>query len=412
MKNFAYILLACTLVAPMALHAKTTKGKAAPKVEDTSQLHDQAVEALMLYDVDKADEILDTWQSKLAKNKKNAEAPQELKSLQTKLLAMRNMLERVEQIVIVDSLSVDTAQFFNSYRLAAESGRIGGTSARTNYMPASQREMFYTELDAKTGKLQIKYAGILDDGTREEGEVVDLTIGGDGDTAFPFMLADGMTLYFANNAEVDGALGGYDIYMTRRNDEEGFYEPTNVGMPYNSPGNDYMMAIDEATGLGWWATDRNAEDGKVTIYVFVPNETRQNYSPDRSDITDLAFISSIKATQPEGYDVAAKLAALNNLNAKDGNDAQLFRLSLGNGVVYTKLSDFSNNEARGMMLRYINDQKGLQAQEAKLRSLRKEYAEGNLTIAENISQLEKEVDYARNALLARRNSVIKLELTK
>jgi hypothetical protein len=81
-------------------------------------------------------------------------------------------------------------------------------------------------------------------------------------------------------------------------------------------------------------------------------------------------------------------------------------------VVYTKLSDFSNNEARGMMLRYINDQKGLQAQEAKLRSLRKEYAEGNLTIAENISQLEKEVDYARNALLARRNSVIKLELTK
>jgi hypothetical protein len=226
------------------------------------------------------------------------------------------------------------------------------------------------------------------------------------------MLADGMTLYFANNAEVDGALGGYDIYMTRRNDEEGFYEPTNVGMPYNSPGNDYMMAIDEATGLGWWATDRNAEDGKVTIYVFVPNETRQNYSPDRSDITDLAFISSIKATQPEGYDVAAKLAALNNLNAKDDNDAQIFRLSLGNGVVYTKLSDFSNNEARGMMLRYINDQKGLQAQEAKLRSLRKEYAEGNLTIAENISQLEKEVDYARNALLARRNSVIKLELTK
>jgi hypothetical protein len=200
--------------------------------------------------------------------------------------------------------------------------------------------------------------------------------------------------------------------MTRRNDEGGFYEPTNVGMPYNSPGNDYMMAIDEATGLGWWATDRNAEDGKVTIYVFVPNETRQNYDPDRSDITDLAFISSIKATQPEGYDVQTKRDALSRVGARENTDAQLFKLSLGNGKVYTKLTDFSNDKARSMMLSYINDLKGFEKQQAQLDAMRREYAEGNLTLTDSIAQAERELESARNALLARRNSVIKLELSK
>jgi hypothetical protein len=412
MKRLAYILLALAVPAIVATAAKPKAKAKAAKVEDTSQLRDRAVEALMMYDVDRAEEALDDWEAKLTKNKKNADTPQELQTMQSKLLTMRNMLERVEQIVIIDSLSVDTAQFFSHYRLAAEAGRIGGTAERTNYMPAAGREIFYTAPNAESGKLQVMHAGILDDGSREESVAVDLAMNADSDTAFPFMLADGTTLYFANNAEVDGALGGYDIYMTRRNDEGGFYEPTNVGMPYNSPGNDYMMAIDEATGLGWWATDRNAEDGKVTIYVFVPNETRQNYDPDRSDITDLAFISSIKATQPEGYDVLAKRDALSRVGARENTDAQLFKLSLGNGKVYTKLTDFSNDKARSMMLSYINDLKGFEKQQAQLDAMRREYAEGNLTLTDSIAQAERELESARNALIARRNSVIKLELSK
>jgi hypothetical protein len=416
MRKLAYVLFAIAISAAGAFAAKPkAKAKAnakAAKVEDTSQLHDQAVEALMMYDVDRADEILEDWQSKISKNKKNAETPQDLKAMQSKLLTMRNMLERVEQIVIVDSLSVDTAQFFTHYRLAADAGKIGGSAARTSYMPAAGREIFSTELNAETGKLQIVHAGILDDGSREESAAVDLALDGNGDTAFPFMLADGITLYFANNAEIDGALGGYDIYMTRRNDEGGFYEPTNMGMPYNSPGNDYMMAIDETTGLGWWATDRNAEDGKVTIYVFVPNETRQNYDPDRSDITDLAFISSVKATQPEEFDAQAKLSALNGVGVRETADTQLFKLSLGNGKIYTKLADFKSDEARKMMLQYINDVRGVEKQEAQLHTMRREYAEGNLTLSDSIAHAEQQLETSRNALLARRNSVIKLELKK
>jgi hypothetical protein len=405
MKKLAYILLTLTVAS---INAFAANPKTAAKTEDLSHYQYEAEEALMLYDVDRAEEAVDNWQTRLTKAKK--EAPHELRSLQSRVLTMRNMLERVEQIVIVDSLSVDTTEFFKHYRLAVEAGKIGGTAHCTTYTPASGREVFYSEPNETTGKMQIMYAGILDDGSREEGTDAQLSIG-DGDASFPFMLADGITLYYASNADVEGALGGYDIYMTRRNDEGGFYEPTNVGMPYNSPGNDYMMAIDETTGLGWWATDRNAEDGKVTIYVFVPNETRQNYDPDRSDISELAFISSIAATQPEGFDAKEKLAVLNNIdNDSDNEVATTFALSLGNGTVYRSLNDFKNMEARGMMRQYLTELSEYNKQDSQLQALRREYAEGNLTLNERIAKAEKELDYARNALISRRNSVIKLEL--
>jgi hypothetical protein len=326
---------------------------------------------------------------------------------------MRNMLERVEQIVIVDSISVDVDDFFKYYRLAADAGHIGGTAERTTFMPASGREEFFTDHNDETGKLRIMYAGILDDGSREDAADTGLAVG-NGDVAYPFMLADGMTLYFASNADVDGSLGGYDIYMTRRNEDEGgFFEPTNVGMPYNSPGNDYMLAIDETTGLGWWATDRNAEDGKVTIYVYVPNDTRQNYDPERSDITDLAFISSVAATQPEGFNAQAKLAALDNLGTSvaDDSDTQ-FALSLGNGKVYHSLSEFRNSEARNMMSTYLSELSAYNTRSERLRTLRRQYAEGNLTLSDRISAAETDLDNARGALLSRRNAVIKLELQK
>jgi hypothetical protein len=413
MKNLAFILLAVSLSATTAYAAKPKASKAATKVEDLSQYRYDAEEALMMYDVDRADEIVDTWQSKLSKNKKATEEPKELKNLQNRIVTMRNMLERVEQIVIVDSISVDVDDFFKYYRLAADAGHIGGTAERTTFMPASGREEFFTDHNDETGKLRIMYAGILDDGSREDAADTGLAVG-NGDVAYPFMLADGMTLYFASNADVDGSLGGYDIYMTRRNEDEGgFFEPTNVGMPYNSPGNDYMLAIDETTGLGWWATDRNAEDGKVTIYVYVPNDTRQNYDPERSDITDLAFISSVAATQPEGFNAQAKLAALDNLGTSvaDDSDTQ-FALSLGNGKVYHSLSEFRNSEARNMMSTYLSELSAYNTRSERLRTLRRQYAEGNLTLTDRISAAETDLDNARGALLSRRNAVIKLELQK
>ena len=67
-----------------------------------------------------------------------------------------------------------------------------------------------------------------------------------------------------------------------------------------------MLVVDEYAGLGYWATDRNAGDGDVTVFTFIPAfDARVNYSADRPDISDLAYITSVKATWPEGFDARA-----------------------------------------------------------------------------------------------------------
>ena len=56
------------------------------------------------------------------------------------------------------------------------------------------------------------------------------------------MTSDGETLYFAAMSEE--GLGGYDIYVTRFDSDEGtFLEAENVGLPYNSFSDDSLFCM-------------------------------------------------------------------------------------------------------------------------------------------------------------------------
>ena len=118
---------------------------------------------------------------------------------------------------------------------------------------------------------------------------------------YPFMMADGITFYFAQKGE--SSLGGYDIFVTRYNSETGeFLRPNNIGLPFNSKANDYMYVIDELDSLGWLVTDRNQPDGKVCIYTFVPSKTRENLNLEEmteDEVKPFAEIQSIKAKELE-----------------------------------------------------------------------------------------------------------------
>ena len=120
----------------------------------------------------------------------------------------------------------------------------------------------------------------------------------DEDQDYPFMLSDGVTLYYG--ARGSESLGGYDIFVTRYDaDSKSFLKPENIGMPFNSPANDYLYAIDEVNNLGWFVTDRSQPEGKVCIYIFVPNALRNTYETEaysEEELKGLARISSIAAT--------------------------------------------------------------------------------------------------------------------
>ncbi len=327
--------------------------------------------------------------------------------LRKRMVMLSNMLDRVEKIEIVDSLNVDASDFFTHYRLSPEAGRLllpedADVRARTLvYLPQNRSEMIWAESDS-TGTAVLMSASILDNATPLKGNFSE---GGDAD--YPFLMPDGMTLYYS--ATGDASLGGYDIFMTRRSDD-GYLQPQNIGMPYNSPYNDYMLAIDEATGAGWFASDRGCVPGKVTIYVFVPSQTRVNYDVDDPSLHDKARIKSIDSVRSaEASALRQRIAAIDEGGSRRGMGNSRFELSMGNGKVYTSLDDFSSRQARQEMKELLVEQEHIDAQIVRLNQLRERYRGGEKNLADQIADAETAIEYGRQKISEWRNKVIRLE---
>lgn len=373
--------------------------------------------ALQQYRTDDAEEHLDSWASAMRKSKK--QTPDDFNEMTSRLVMLKNMLERVERIEIIDSVTVDAADFFTRYPLSPEAGRLLPASAlppqyfrdgtRMVYRPQNGREVIWAMPDS-TGVYTLVAAGILDDGTMEAPSVIEGNPGEGGDADFPFLMPDGVTLYFANNGE--NSLGGYDIFMTRRNDDGSLLQPQNMGMPYNSPANDYMLAIDETTGLGWWATDRNAPEGKVTVYTFIPSETRNNYDPDDPETADRARITSIAATQVPGKDYQALLASASEAASRQGDtdapQSSDFVFSLGDGTVITSASQLKDIKAREALKQWLHTRDTIRRTQAQLSALRSSLKSGNRSARSEILRLERTLPKLRTELRANANRVVRL----
>lgn len=346
----------------------------------------------------------------------------------------KSMLDRVENIQVIDSIVVDADLFFSAFNLSAPVGSLSdseivnevvGDAWRSQHPDAvvaspvfvnesGERMLWTTTGNDRDANTTIWELETLADGTWDAPRpLFDYATIFDGDDSgvslfAPFLMSDGVTLYFG--AEGDASLGGYDIFVTRQDDDNTFLQPQNIGMPYNSPANDYLYAIDELTGIGWWATDRNNIPGKVTIYRFIPSDLRVNYSPETPGLTGLASLSSgVAATHPEGADYSAILAGLPSASTLSAPVEPDFTFAI-QGKIYTSLDDFRSDSARSLMESYLDyaDEYDLDRQD--LERLRLKYRNGEKSARQQILQLEKSQEEGRARLRSMANEVIRAEL--
>ncbi|MDE6682275.1 MAG: hypothetical protein K2J87_02480, partial [Muribaculaceae bacterium] len=243
-------------------------------------------------------------------------------SLQRQIDLSKSFINRIEKLEILDSISVPKEMCFKAYRLPASEGYLEGPEAlpykinEVEYVFTNEEGDFKMWAQPDTTRFyNIAESIRLTDGTWSKPAMAPLSLGGGKNAEFPFMMADGVTLYYASDG--DGSIGGYDIFVATRDPQTGEYlQPQNIGMPYNSPFDDYLLAIDELNGVGWWATDRNLLDDSLTVYLFKVNETRTNYDPDEedADIADLALISDFRSTQDPEEDYSELLETIKNIS--------------------------------------------------------------------------------------------------
>lgn len=77
----------------------------------------------------------------------------------------------------------------------------------------------------------------------------------------PFIHPDGQTLYFMSKGHP--GMGGFDLFLARREDGENWGTPQNLGYPINTKGNEGALVVSLDGRTGYFATDR-LQNGKAT----------------------------------------------------------------------------------------------------------------------------------------------------
>ena len=376
------------------------------------ELLDRGRDAFLNYDFQEASRQYAAAKKKLKKGEDSEVA--DLYSRQLDLA--EGFLSRVENIVILDSLSVPKEDFFKAYRLPVSAGSLENDKALpyevedVEYVFTNEGDDFkmWAQLDS-TGFYNIAESIRLTDGSWSRPHLAPESLGQNGNAEFPFMMADGTTLYFASDG--DESMGGYDIFVASRDPQTGEYlQPQNIGMPYNSPADDYLLAIDELNGVGWWATDRNNLGENLTVYLFKVNDMRKNYDPEEEEkpIEDLARISDFKSTWPEGEDFSALIAEISRIRPVEKKKSD-FNFPMKGGKVFTTLDDFQTAGGKSMMKKYLEAEKSFDSDAARLESMRKEFAEGDSSLRQSILSLEKDLEQQRRRLKTLSNDVYRAE---
>lgn len=321
-------------------------------------------------------------------------------------------LRGTDKVLIVDSVVVDKASFLLAYPVSDELGTltISADKKTVTYQTQLNGLTFVPEVCDSTQRLNLVRYYSSNGTLAEPMQVKGLHI--DGDINYPFLMADGQTLYFA--ARTDDGFGNYDLYVTRYDSEsKQFYAAENLGYPYNSCFNDYMMVIDESNNIGWFASDRYQPIDKVCVYTFIPNQSRRPYDYENEShdvIRHAASLHSI-STLIDNTEGAEKQSILNakvrvrQYKLTHGKSADReFEFELNATTTYTSLSDFKHADTHKLASEWVQMTKNRKALNEQLSAERESYVPGSdkdseiLNLEKRIRELNKEIVTLENII--------------
>lgn len=347
------------------------------------------------YRFEESIETFEEYISELEKRKRSTEEAEEL--LEKSQNGLR-MLKGVEKICVIDSVVVDKANFLEAYHISAESGSLhmyndyfegNATNDGIVYQTEMGNKIYYSE-QVNDSITSIFFSDkLLDDWSK--GTPLSSTINSGQHVNYPYVLTDGVTIYYASTG--NNSMGGYDIFVTRYNSSNGNYlTPNNIGMPFNSPYNDYMYVLDEYNNLGWFASDRYQPEGKVCVYIFIPNAVKEVYDYDNVDaqkLRNLARLTPIAESWTDN-DVVEKaklrLQAIKMVDKdKDEKKEPDFLFIINDQLTYHHANDFQSEDAKRTFREYCQLELDYLRMEEQLEQLRTQYGEGNQTTKDQLT---------------------------
>ncbi|MDL2245820.1 tetratricopeptide repeat protein [Parabacteroides sp. OttesenSCG-928-J18] len=335
-----------------------------------------------LYRFEESAEMYEDYIGQLTKKKQDVE-PFQLKKSQAE--NAQRMLDKVEDVQVIDSVVVDKEGFLKAYALSEESGSLTlfadffeSEQAVPSVVYKNQKgDKIYYARETDDNALCLFTQSYLMDHWGDEKQLP-MNVNSDGDDNYPFVLTDGVTIYYASKG--NGSLGGYDIFVTRYNmNSDTYLTPEQLGMPYNSFANDYMIVFDDTKKLGWFVSDRYQPEDKVCVYLFIPNEQRKRIESEDTEMKRArAMLADIRVTWKEGEDYSDLIElAYEEIPYGREEIKKDFEFVITNDLVYYTLEEIQSPEARSIYEKVVALNRQIKELEEKLDEQRDAYHAGD-----------------------------------
>ena len=360
------------------------------------------------------EDAVNTFEEYIAELTKRRRPTAEAEKLLEKSKANLRMLKGVEEVCFIDSFVVDKKDFLKAYKISPESGKLfmydtyfknSNGKGGTVYETELGNKIYYSELQKDSTLNILSRNKMMDEWGK--GNMLPGSINESMNANYPYVLADGITIYYA--ADGPASMGNYDIFVTRYNmNTDTYLAPENVGMPFNSPYNDYMYVIDEFNNLGWFASDRYQPEDKVCIYVFIPASSKQVYNyenMDKGKLIKLAQLHSIKDTWTDENLVADAQSRLQKVMQEkpEIKKHHEFEFVIDDQHIYHYATDFRSPQAKAQFKKYLQLKESYHQQQSKLENIRTQYSRANqnekaqmapaiLDLEKRVQQLATEID--------------------
>jgi hypothetical protein len=167
-------------------------------------------------------------------------------------------------------------------------------------------------------------------------------------------------------------MGGYDIFVSKyASASKDFLSPENVGFPFNSTANDYLMVLDENQKTGWFATDRNQPMGKVIVYSYQLNDPKRYFrSADSIKIYEVASLKSYRRATSIKPGKTDKLKPDNSISTTN-------QIVINDSTIYTNIKQFKSNISLEFYEKYLQTRNTLENKTQQLEVLRTNYADAS-----------------------------------
>jgi len=336
------------------------------------------------------------------------------------------MMKNIAEIEIIDSIKCNKADFIKFYSLSRETGTISqkllnltGLGHVDMITWINEKGDFQLYSDTLSNIIRIFRTGKIAEGW-SNGELLPAPVNsGDFHSNYPFMMSNGLKFFFASNNEM--SIGGYDIFMSNRKDfSSEFSNLMNLGMPFNSLYNDYMLVVDEISSTGWFVTDRFQPENKVIIYQFVFTGTdfsvvanlkedelrsfamlkksgkplfKETVEQQPAQVTETQITTATANIRPSR---TPRTPTVRTTDTEKPTEVAVFQFVISDELVYTQTNQFKSQKALEAWNETQKMKKELNTYEIRLRQIRSEYEKveervERLRLTNEITSLEKAV---------------------